>query len=242
VKYSLSLALFALAAFAAPMPAVCAEHEVALSQVAAQLGYAYAYLGPEDAVQLSRPGLVILVRPGEKLIDVNDRTETIDVAPRFVRDDLFVTDAFIGRLRQLAWKYPSSPRGNGDETPVVVIPKLDRSAQVGAISLDVHQVPGSQTLSVSGKAPASAPITLTLKETFWTEIPDVVLNRTEITADADGHFEAVVPVAPGYFHGGIITVLASSLPRITTASAKIVLKAPNDGVDVPAQQIPKSIR
>jgi hypothetical protein len=239
VKYSLSLAFFAaFALFAAPAP-VLSDQEIALARVAAQLGYGYAYLGVEDAVQLTRPGLVVLIRPGEKLIDVNDRTETVDVSPRFSRDDLYVSDSFVERLRRLAEKYPvASSRIEGQ--PAVLSPSS--VMQAGAITLDVRQIAGSQSLSVSGKAPASVPITLTLKETFWTEIPDVVLNRTEITADAAGHFETVVPVAPGFLRGGILTLTASSFPRITVASAQLVLKAPNDGVDVPAQQVPKSIR
>jgi len=221
--------------------------EVALSQAAAQLGYGYAYLGPEDAVQLTRPGLVVLIRPGEKLIDVNDRTEAVDESPRFVKDDLFVSDSFVQRLRQLAGKYPAPFAGSQGGDSVAArggggAPMSYKSVQSGAISLDVHQLPGSQSLAISGKAPASAPITVTLKETFWTEIPDVVLNRTEFSADADGHFEAIVSVAPGYLRGGIITVVASSLARITTASTQIVLKAPNDGVDVPAQALPRSVR
>jgi hypothetical protein len=239
VKYSLSLALFAAFALAAaPGPALSDQGE-SLSHVAAQLGYGYAYLGVEDAVQLTRPGLTVLIRPGERLIDVNDRTETVDVSPRFSRDDLYVSDSFVERLRRLAEKYPmAASRLEG--RPVIVSPS--KVMQGGAITLDVRQLTGSQSLSVSGNAPASVPITLTLKETFWTEIPDVVLNRTEISADGAGRFEAIVPVAPGYLRGGILTLTASSFPRITVASAQLVLKAPNDGADVPAQQEPKGVR
>jgi hypothetical protein len=239
VKYSLSLAFFAaLAVSALPAQAV-SKHEVAVSRVAAQLGYGYAYLGVQDAVQLTRPGLLVLIRPGEKLIDVNDRTEAVDVPPRFDHSELYVSDSFVERLRRLAEKYPvaaSRPEGQA----AIISPS--KMMQTGAIVMDVRQAVGSQSLKVSGKAPASVPITLTLKETFWTEIPDVVLNRTEIVSDADGLFEAVVPVAPGYLRGGILTLVASSFPRITTASMQLVLKAPNDGVDVPIQKIPKGVR
>jgi Copper amine oxidase N-terminal domain len=239
VKYSISLALFAASAlFAAPAP-VFSDQDVPLVQVASQLGYAYAYLGVEDAVQLSRPGLVILIRPGERLIDVNDRTETIEVSPRFSRDDLYVSDSFVERLRRLAEKYPAAVSHIEGRVPII---SPDRMQQAGTITLDVRQLAGRQSLSVSGKAPASAPITLTLRETFWTELPDVVLSRTEVEADSVGNFEATVPVAPGYMRGGILTLTASSYPRITTASAQLVLKAPNDGVDIPAQQEPKGMR
>jgi hypothetical protein len=239
VKYSLSLALFAaFALFAAPAP-VLSDQDIALARVASQLGYAYSYLGVEDAVQLSRPGLVVLVRPGERLIDVNDRTETVEVPPRFSRDDLYVSNSFVEHLRRLAEKYPSAASHIEGRASIV---SSGRVQQAGMITLDVRQLAGRQALWVSGKAPAAAPITLTLKETFWTEIPDVILSRTEVEADSVGDFEATVPVAPGYLRGGILTLTASSYPRITTASAQLVLKAPNDGVDVPAQQEPKGMR
>jgi hypothetical protein len=243
VKYSTSLALFAFSAFLVPVAAISASSEVSLTQAAAQLGYGYAYLGPEDAVQLSRPGLIIVVRPGEKLIDVNDRTEAMDAAPVFMKDDLFVTSSFVLRLRELASRFPTTAAPPSIEAPVVIVgPRVGETVHGGTISLNVRQLPGSQSLAISGSAPPSAPITVTIKETFWDEVPDVVLNRDDVDADNDGHFEAIVPVAPGYFRGGIITVVASSLPGVTTASAKIVLRPPNNGVVVPAQQIPKSIR
>lgn len=243
MKYSTSLALFAFSAFLVPVAAVSATRSVPLTQVAAQLGYGYAYLGPEDAVQLQRPGLVILIRPGEKLIDVNDRTEAMDAAPVFIKDDLYVPDSFVERLRQLAIKFPTTAAPPSTEGQVVIIgPQAGETVHGGTISLKVRQLPGSQSLAVSGTAPPTAPITVTMKETFWSEVPDVILNRDDVDTDSSGHFQAIVPVAPGYFRGGIITVVASSLPGVTTASAKIVLRPPNAGVDVPAEDIPKSIR
>jgi hypothetical protein len=177
------------------------------------------------------------------LVDVNDRTEAMDAAPVFEQDDLYVPDSFVRRLRQLANRFPNTAAPPSSETSVVIIGPRVQTVHGGTISLDVRQLPGTLDLAVAGTAPPSAPITVTLKETFWTELPDVVLNRSDIDADADGHFAAVVPYAPGYWDGGIITVVASSsLPGVTTAAAKIVLKAPNVGVTVPAQQIPKNIR
>jgi hypothetical protein len=243
VKYSTSLALFAFSAFLAPVAAVSATNQVPLTQAAAQLGYSYAYLGPQDAVQLSRPGLIILIRPGEKLIDVNDRTEAMDTAPVFIKDDLYVPGSFVDRLRQLANKFPVTAAPPSTEASVVIVgPRSGQTVHGGTISLSVRQLPGTQSLAVSGTAPPTAPITVTMKETFWSEVPDVVLNRDDVDTDSNGRFEAIVPVAPGYFRGGIITVVASSLPGVTTASAKIVLRPPNANVDVPAEDIPKAIR
>ncbi|MBC5810175.1 MAG: hypothetical protein GIW95_04860, partial [Candidatus Eremiobacteraeota bacterium] len=68
-------ATLAFAAFAAATTVQVEAREVSLQQAAAELGFTYAYLGPEDAVSLGKPGVTILIRPGQRLFDVNDRTE-----------------------------------------------------------------------------------------------------------------------------------------------------------------------
>src|ERR1700680_2233758 len=139
-------ATLASVAFAAVTPAAIeARGDVAISRVAAELGYAYAYLGPEDAVSLSRPGVTILVRPGERLFDVNDRTEAMDGAvPRFSRNDLYVSEQFVARLRAIAARY-ATPTVSG-RSVVIAAPAVPRTPYVtGPISsLDVHQIPGTQ--------------------------------------------------------------------------------------------------
>ena|ERR1700693_536761 len=231
-------------AFAAVTPvAIEARGDVALSRVAAELGYTYAYLGPEDAVSLSRPGVTILVRPGERLFDVNDRTEAMDgVAPRFSRNDLFVSPQFIARLRAIATLYPG---GMGGASEVMPITTRSSSATVtGPISLlDVRQIPGTQQLDVSGKTPApNMPITLTLVGTFSSEIPDTVLSRRQVFADADGRFRASVPIGPGYLRGAYLTLVASSVPGVASASLRFEVKAPNGDLSVPAERPPRSIQ
>ena len=39
--------------------------DIALSRLASELGYTYAYLGADAVVTLSRPGLTIVFRPGD---------------------------------------------------------------------------------------------------------------------------------------------------------------------------------
>ena len=238
------VALFVLSSYAAATVAVEA-HDVALTMVAANLGYQYAYLGPEDAVALTRPGVVILIRPGERLFDVNDRTETVDgPPPHFYQSDLYVSATFIGRLRQIASHYPLASLAERSEVAGRSNTDLDLPTQVnGAISaLDVRQVPGQQELSVSGKGPANVPITLSLVGTFSSEIPDVVLTRTKVFTSNDGRFSADVSVAPGYFRGAYLTVVASSLPGVKPQSYRMVTQAPNADVSVPGEQEQRSIR
>ena len=221
-----------------------AANETALTKVASDLGFAYSYLGPEDAAALTRPGVTVVIRPGERLFDVNDRTEAMNgPAPRFSYDDIYVSDALIARLRRLAGRYPanaSAARSSGANQPS---PLAAPASVTGAISnLVVAQLPGRQVLGVGGSAPANAPITLTLVGTFSTELPDVVLNRQVVAADTNGTFAAELPIASGYYRGGILTVVASSVPGVTSARTQVAAKAPNAGLSIPADQEPKSIK
>ncbi len=245
-RFAMGVTLAAATFAAATNSAVEARGDVALAHVAAELGFTYAYLGPEDAVSLSRPGVTILVRPGERLFDVNDRTEAMDgPAPRFERNDLYVSDSFVARLKAIAITYSGDTSGSGRAITIARSSALTvAQSGSGPISgLDVHQVPGQQVVSVSGKAPApNLPILLTLVGTFSTEVPDAVLTRRQVTSDSDGRFYATVPIAPGYFRGAYLTMVASSVAGVASASLRFEMKAPNESASVPADQTPRSIR
>ncbi len=223
--------------------AVRAEEGYALSKVAAELGYRYAYLGPENAVSLYRPGVTVLVRPSNVLFQVNANTESMTGwPPYFYLDEIYVSEQFVDRLRQIAAKYPANP-GTGQSPVVVVNPngpgRLPGRAS-GAVSvLSVTQKPGQFRVLVDGKAPANLPITITLVQTPSKWLPDVVLSRSITSTDADGRFHADVSVAPGWYTGSIINVVVSSVPGVTTRTAQIVMTQPNWNVTVPSDQIPR---
>lgn len=237
-------AALASVVFTAVTPAAVQARDVALARVASQLGYAYSYLGPEDAVALTRPGITIVVRPGERLFDVNDRTEAMPgPAPRFYEHDLFVSQQFIARLRVLAGHSKgTSAQAPSDVTPSTVVAAA--TYVTGSIGeLIVRQVPGRQQVDVSGKAPSgNLPITLTLIGTFSSEIPDTVLSRRQVFTDEDGRFRTTVSIAPGYLRGAYLTVVASSVPGVASASFRFEMKAPNGDVTVPADQTPRSLQ
>jgi hypothetical protein len=67
------------------------------------------------------------------------------------------------------------------------------------------------------------------------------LSRNDITSGPDGAFQAIVSIAPDYFEGTFIHVLATSVPGITSASAQVVVAPPNAGVKVPPEIIPGGI-
>jgi hypothetical protein len=238
-------AAFASIAFAAVTPvAIEAQGDVALSRVAAELGYHYSYLGPEDAVALSRPGVTILVRPGERLFDVNDRTEAMSGGvPHFYQSDVFVSPQLVARLRAIATLYPLPAPVRGS----VVIPNTSsfsgQQITGSIVELMVRQLPGTQQVDVSGKAPVkNLPITLTLIGTFSSEIPDTVLSRRHVYTDDEGRFRTTVSIAPGYMRGAYLTLVASSVSGVASASLRFEVKAPNGDVSVPAEQPPRSLQ
>ena len=153
-------------------------------------------------------------------------------------------DPFVGRLRQLAARYPLVLPSEHAVTVVNSSATVSApTAGTGSISsLEAHQIPGTQELSVSGKAPANLPITLTLIGTFSSEIPDVVLSRSRLSSDADGSFTARVSIAPGYLRGAYLTLVASSVPGVTSATYRLQAKAPNGDVSVPAEEPQRSVR
>ena len=158
-------------------------------------------------------------------------------APHRHDNAVYISGEMVAQLQAIAVAYPRARLVYSAPAPVAAVPSS------GAIQLnDVHQVAGTYDLSIEGDAPAGAPITLTTKGTFSSEVPTVTLRVVKLDADPNGHFVAVVPAAPAYFRGGIITVVASSVQGVTDASSQIVLKAPNANVSVPAEQEPKSTR
>jgi hypothetical protein len=109
---------------------------------------------------------------------------------------------------------------------------------VGGITVSAGPVEGKEAISVEGKAPALAPVTLTLVATISRDLPNVYLNRREILTDASGHFSAIVPIAADFWRGSIVTVTASSPDTTTTATAHVKVIAPNAGVWLPADDVP----
>ncbi len=113
-------------------------------------------------------------------------------------------------------------------------PQISASAQAGSLtSLVIRQVPGSYHIAVSGKAPASTQLVLTLLGTISSDLPDVVVNRHQVITDATGNFKLEITAAGDYFRDGLMTVVAASPSGTILAKSRIVLKAPNADVTVP---------
>ena len=237
------LGLFVLSALLmAPSAAAAAQREVPLASVARVAHLEYAWLAAARAVQLSGPGIVLVVRPGENLYEINDRVESTSIAPRYASNDIYVSSELaehIERLARQAWLASANAQAvqkrmqEQDEASVAELH--------GTIVLNVQPLKGAEALLVTGVAPPSAPVRITLLATLSSDIPDVLVSRHDLAADPDGKFQAIVPIGPDYTRDTFLHVLATSGPGVTPASAQITVDAPNAGVKVPWEVFPGGI-
>lgn len=211
---------------------LAARADVSVSQLAARHGLRLASLDPQAGVGLSGEGLRVVLRPGDPLVEINGRLETASTAPYVRKGQMFVSDAVARRIDALAAVSVAAPSR--------AVAQAERSSTPGAISLELRPVRGSETIAVSGTAPAGRAVQLTLYATFSRDIPDVVLSRQTVLPNGDGAFATTVPIAPAYFRGAIITVVASTPPSGPSASARITVAAPN--VTVPPDNLPSDVK
>ena len=88
--------------YSAPYIAEAAPMGVPLASVAARANLQYEWLATERAVQLSGPGLVLVIRPGANLYEVNDHVEVAAIPPVYGANDIYVSAAVARRIAQLA--------------------------------------------------------------------------------------------------------------------------------------------
>ena len=229
----LVLALFTALAISA-LPAEGASR-VALSKVATQAGYAERWSPAEGSVVLSRAGMVVVLRPGALVYQVNDHDEVADTLPVYTAGDLYVSSALARHLEALARGL--SPAPAGAET----VPGNETQAH-GSLTLEARQLQGAEAIGVYGTAPAGAPVTITLLAIVSSDIPTVVVSRHDAVTDVSGRFGLIVPIASAYERGTILRVVATSAPGVAPASAQLVVDAPNAGETVPLEQQPHRAR
>jgi hypothetical protein len=210
--------------------AAAAQQEVPLSTVASQAHLQYSWLGASRAVQLRGPGLIVVIRPGESLYEINNRVESTDIPPSSVGNDVYVSSSLAHHIMQIAWHMQAMDANvrRAEEQAVA------RSfALQGAIALNVQPLKGQEAVLITGTAPPGAPVLITLLATFAAELPNVLISRHDLTAGADGKFQAVLPIGPDYLQDSFLRILATSGPNVTSASAQILLGPPNPGANVP---------
>lgn len=230
-----SIPVIALAALFCCAWADAQDNTVSLNSVAAHDGYSLQWLLPERSVSLSRPGLAIVVRPGAVMYFVNSRVEFTETPPRYVNGDLVISSTLAARFDRLARLAAAMQRQRLEGPGLRVSTEPPAS---GPITIDVRPQPGSEAVSVSGHAPSTAPVTITLLATVSYDVPTVVVSRHDVQPDVNGNFSAQVSIAPSFARGTILRVLATSVAGTTPASAQLIVGSPNAGVIVPLEYEP----
>jgi len=225
----LAFAITFIAAVAAP--AAAAETSYPLTRVAAENGYTYAWLASEGAVSLSRPGLVVVLRAGQKLYRAGDRVLSADRAPYYDGTDLVVSPAVAANLRRLAQAYPVSP------PPFA--PPTQTAAVTGSLSVEARQVAGRDAIAVSGRGPADAPVLITLTAEVSRDLPVVVMSRVATRVKPDGTYEADIGISSAPPRETVVIATVSSVTGVKSSSARVVLKATSPAVDSPLDKLPK---
>jgi hypothetical protein len=240
------LVLFSL--FSAQYAAAAGGQEVPLASVARSAHLTYEWVPVTRAVQLSGPGIVLVIRPGDYLYEVNDRVEVTATAPRYASNDIYVSKKLADHINSLARQAELAERNREEHLARAAAAEAnqERTDAIvgeahGTIALSATQLNGAEALLVTGEAPPSIPVMITLLATLSPDIPNVLISRQTTEAGPDGKFQAIVPIGPDYMRDTFIRVLATSLPGVTSASAQLLVQAPNAGLKVPAQDFPGGI-
>jgi hypothetical protein len=125
--------------------------------------------------------------------------------------------------------------------PLGAAPTTDAPAS-GPVSLLVAPHVGAEAIDVSGRAPAGSALTITLVSTVDVDVPDIVLTKKTLVTGPDGTFTAVISIAPGFTRGSVITVYATPTDGGPAVTARYLTNAPNRGVSIPLDDIPRNVR
>ncbi len=225
----LAFAITLIVAVAAP--AVAAEPSIPLARVAAENGYAYAWLAGEGAVSLSRPGVVVVLRAGQKLYRVGERVISADSAPYYDGTDLVVSPAVAANLRRIAQAYPVPP------PPLA--PPTQTATVTGSLSVEARQVAGRDAIAVSGRGPADAPVYVTLTGEISRDLPVVVLSRIVTRIKPDGTYQADIGISSAPPRDTVVIATVTSVTGVKPSSARVVLKPTSPAVLSPLDKLPK---
>jgi hypothetical protein len=205
-------------------------------RVAETAGYVYSWSTSASEVTLSRPGLTVVLRPGTRRYEVNERVEYASEPPVYENGDLTVPADVVRELRVLAGRNADVRAMECARTGSVIMPAAAKAS--GTLTLSARAMTGREAISIDGTAPASVPVTLTLVGSISRDMPDVLVRRITLVTDGTT-FHATVPVAPAMPRGSHVTITATSLPGIAPVSASVLIDAPNPGLDSKFDHLPK---
>ena len=225
----LAFALSFIAAVTAPV--VAAEPSIPLTRIATENGYTYAWLAGEGAVSLSRPGVVVVLRAGQKLYRVGDRVVSADRAPYYDGTDLVVSQSVAANLRRIAQAFPLPP--------APLAPPTQTAPITGSLSVEARQVAGRDAIAVSGRGPADVPVFVTLTGEISRDLPVVVLARITTRVKPDGSYEADIGISSAPPPDTVVIATVTSVTGVKSSSARVVLKATSPAVNSPLDKLPQ---
>ncbi len=197
----------------------------ALSAIAQKYGYQYRELGPENAIELAKPGLSVIIRPGTRLYWVNGTPDAADVAPDLQGREVYVSDVTVFALARIA---RSSARA---ENPVASARPASYSQE--PMTIAVVGETGSEAIRVSGTAPPKTSIRIALYAQISRDLPTSFVNALQTVSSAAGAYAITVSIGPDFYRGSTILVYATSTSGATVTTT-YVLGAPNPGIFAPS--------
>ncbi|GAC1357903.1 MAG: hypothetical protein NVSMB31_18350 [Vulcanimicrobiaceae bacterium] len=221
-------AFMALGVLVLGVSAAAAERMFSLREIAAQNGFNYSWLLGEQAAAIERPGVIMVIRPGNPLYEINDASVFASSTPRSAGTDILIPDSIVRRIRSFAGVQTSSAVLHVESLSMAQAPIS------GALSLNVSAADGQEAVVVAGTGPSSAPVTLTVFTSVSPEIPDIILSRHDLVIDRSGAFSATISIAPDFLRGSLLTVRATSLDGVSPAQAHLLVGPPNPHYTVPA--------
>ncbi len=153
--------------------------EPRFERVADQVGYAYAWSASASEVTLSRPGLTVVLRPGNRRYQINDRVAYAGEAPVYENGDSVRFRRRGGRAARTRRTLPgvACHGGHAHRYEPILPPVPNPASASGSLSILVSPAPGRDAVVVDGSAPAAlrgsaVPVTLTLTGTISRDLPD----------------------------------------------------------------------
>jgi len=223
------LLVFTLVATCALTTSVNASDDRALAGIAAADGFTYAWLPTEAGVELTRPGVRVVLRPGRLFYEVNNATPIADRAPTFNGEDLMISPSLAAHLAQIAQHASSdaasAPNATTAPAAVVRAPGASRPITIAA-----KLVPGRTALALSGNGTPNTTITIALTGEISKELPIVKIRRATVAVDANGTYSIEMGYGPDVHQHTTVTATAASVTGTDRAVAHIVLEESPTGV------------
>ena len=206
-----------------------AAQSTSLIAVAARDGYTFAWLLTSRSVSLYRPGIVVVLRPGDVLYDVNNHVEVADRAPVTQNGDLLISPTLAARLGELS-------RHNAYVPPNFMRNSWESSGTQGqgaqsAVFVRIEPVRGRDAITVSGTSSGTSVVRITLLAILSPDLPTVLVSRHELVTSNDGSFSGVIPLAADYAPGTVLQVVATPITGTASATAQLVIGQPNPGAE-----------